>query len=281
LIAEGAANNPPHALMCVGAGGNGKSTIITEELGRHGISPVLLNSHLTPVGLYQALWRYRSGQVVLIEDAEQACTGAVLGLLRSATEGVGGRRVLTYTTTTDIDAPPSFTFESKIILCANAIPKNPMFGALVSRCLTYRLDPSRDEILEQFRKVTGGGYSGSCGLLAPELCREVIRYVEERATRTLSMRLLRPFLRTVEYAVERGVPWQDLLEAQLHEISVPAEASPAASRRATELDCLKKAIQQHPDSVKDQLVLFQQLSGRSRATFYRLRSRLDETEDGT
>ena len=157
--------------------------------------------------------------------------------------------MLTYTTSNDIDAPPSFTFESKIIICANAIPKNPMFQALVSRCLTFRLDPTREEILEQFRKVTAAGCSSSTGLLTPELCEEVIRHVEERATRTLSMRLLRPFLRTVEYALERDVPWRELLEGQLHEISIPASAVSNSAKGIDDLECLEKAIRHHPDSV--------------------------------
>ena len=95
-----------YGLFAFGDGGNGKSSVIVETLQSQNIAPVVLNSHLTALGLFMVLWKYREGQTILIEDCEQALASApILGLLRSALCGVNDERRVTYTSSVQFDMP--------------------------------------------------------------------------------------------------------------------------------------------------------------------------------
>jgi len=274
MIAQRKAN----ALLCVGAGGNGKSTIVHEVLAEHehGIKLIVANSHLTPMGCLELLWVCRAaGNVILIEDAEQSLTGATIGLLRSATEGVNGRRIVTYTTSQKLNAPSWFVFEGQIIICANSIPKDRIFDALVSRCLTYRLDPSREEILEQFRKEVLCGYESPSGrFIDPVYCNSIVSHVERNATCTLSMRHFKKIFQTVAFALDENIPWEDLLNSQLESLTSSTAVTSSSVLRQHDLDCLKEAMQRHPNSSEKQLKVFKEETGKSRATFFRLKKLL-------
>ncbi len=270
------ANGQAHALFCFGASGGGKSTVVTETLLERGIQPIVLNSHLTALGLFQTLWQYRTNEILLIEDCEQSLASpAVQGLLRSALSGVGDQRTVTYTTSVKLEMPVSFTFESRVIICANSIPKGEAFRALLSRCLVYHLELTNDEVLEQFHLIAQRGFRCPSGHHLPaDVCLAVVDYVSGNANRRLNMRLLIPIFRTVQYAMQANVSWEPLVKNQLQELlPQPNVVEPVRSRRQ-ELRCLKQAIQRHPKSVKDQIRHFVSESGRSRATYFRLKKGL-------
>lgn len=267
MVAGGQANG----LLCFGSGGNGKSTVVTETLSERNIQPILLNSHLTPLGLFGVLWTYRSDSIILIEDCEQSLSNAaVLGLLRSALSGVSDERRVTYTSSQQFDMPPSFRFDSRIILCANAVPKTEAFKALLSRCLVYHLEPTQEEILEQFHLLAAKGFTSPDGeYLAPDLCSMVVDFVATTATRRLNMRLLVPVFRTVLYAKAEAVAWEPLVENQLQELLPTKNVAQPVGSKQQEVRCLEEALARFPDSPKDQVRCFMAKSGRSRATFFR------------
>ena len=57
-------------------------------LADEGVSPVLVNSHITPLALYATLYHNRNGRVVFFDDVD-SIFGSMshLGLLRSALWG--------------------------------------------------------------------------------------------------------------------------------------------------------------------------------------------------
>jgi hypothetical protein len=57
-------------LFVAGVGGCGKSKVITETLAAEGICPVLLNSHVTPLSLYQTLYQFRDDHVIWLDDCD-------------------------------------------------------------------------------------------------------------------------------------------------------------------------------------------------------------------
>ena len=64
---------------------------------------------------------------------------AHLGLLRSALWG--DPRIVTYGSSQLDDLPGSFIFESRLVFCANVIPRrNDAFKAVLSRCDIFQLD---------------------------------------------------------------------------------------------------------------------------------------------
>ena len=57
-------------LFVAGPGGLGKSKTIAETLAAEGITPVLLNSHVTPLSLYQTLFFNRKDAIVWLDDCD-------------------------------------------------------------------------------------------------------------------------------------------------------------------------------------------------------------------
>ena len=111
-------------------GGLGKSRTVLRTLADEGVSPVLVNSHITPLALYATLYHNRSGRVDLLRRRGRIFGSmSHLGLLRSALWG--DPRVVTYGSSQLDDLPGSFIFESRLIFSGNVIPKrNDAFKAV-------------------------------------------------------------------------------------------------------------------------------------------------------
>ena len=99
---------------------------------------------------------------------------AHLGLLRSALWG--DPRVVTYGSSQLDDLPGSFIFDSRLVFCANVIPKrNDAFKAVLSRCDIFELSANQDEVVELMRSVSRHGYE----TLRPDECLEVVDFIEQ------------------------------------------------------------------------------------------------------
>src|SRR4051794_5256657 len=76
-------------------GGLGKSRTVLRTLAEEGVSPILVNSHITPLALYTTLYQNRQDRVIFLDDCDAIYTSLVhLGLLRSALWG--DPRIVTY-----------------------------------------------------------------------------------------------------------------------------------------------------------------------------------------
>ena len=130
-----------HALFVFGSqGGLGKSRTITRTLDEEGVTPVLVNSHVTPLSLYSTLFVHRDDAVIFFDDVDSIFGSmAHLGLLRSALWG--NPRVVTYgSSQMPEELPSSFEFTSRCVFAANVIPKkNDAFKAVLSRCDIFEL----------------------------------------------------------------------------------------------------------------------------------------------
>ena len=272
LVARGRS----HGLFVAGVGGIGKSRTIERTLTEEGITPILVNSHITPLMLYRVLFESRKGRLIWLEDCDSIYTNMqALGLLRSALWGQG-QRIVTYTSSQLDDIPSRFVFDSQIIFCANTIPKrNEAFKAVLSRVDQFTLHATNDELLEQMRTLAANGYNQ----LSHDQCLEVVEFIANRmGGRQLSMRLFEPSLLKFEYALETSIDWRPLVASQLNELGrvefVPNdEASP-------ELDMLimKQAFDTHPTSVKQQETFWTERTHKSRASFFRCKKRYEQEE---
>ncbi len=203
-----------HALFVFGSqGGLGKSRTILRTLDEEGTTPVLVNSHVTPLALYSIFYQHRDEAIIFLDDVD-SIFGSMphLGLLRSALWG--NPRTVTYgSSQLPSDLPPSFEFTSRVIVAANVIPKrNDAFLAVLSRCDIFELSANNAEVLDLMRAVSAKGFSG----LTPDDCETVISYIAENSEdRQLSMRLLGPSLRKLQYARSEGLDWRPLVKSQL------------------------------------------------------------------
>ena len=262
-----------HGLFCGGAGGLGKSKTIVETLAAEGIVPVLVNSHVTPLALFQVLYEHRDGRIIWLDDCDSIYGNLqVLGLLRSALWGQG-KRIVTYSSTQlPPELPSRFTFNSRIIFCSNAIPKrNEAFLAVLSRVDCFELVASNDEVLTLMRHLACEGYHS----LTPQRCEEVVDFVEQfGGTRRLSMRLYEPALKKVIYADSAGIDWRDLVSCQLDKLGSLQAEDDDDDTKSHEVQLLLEAIESHPDSVKDQQRRWCQATGRSRSSFFRTKRQM-------
>lgn len=262
-----------HGLFVAGAGGLGKSRTIVETLAAQGIVPVLVNSHITPLALFQVLYENREGRIIWLDDCDSIYGNLqVLGLLRSALWGQG-RRTVTYSSSQrPPDLPGRFTFNSRIIFCSNAIPKrNEAFLAVLSRVDCFELAASNDEVLTLMRHLARNGYHS----LTPQRCEQVVDFIEQfGGTRRLSMRLYEPALKKVIYADSAGIDWRDLVGCQLDKLGSLQIEDDDDNAKTHEVEQLLEAIEAHPDSVKDQQHRWCEATGRSRSSFFRAKRQL-------
>jgi hypothetical protein len=191
-------------------GGLGKSRTIRRTLAVEGVSPVLVNSHITPLAFYTTLYHHRQDRIIFLDDCDAVYSSmAHLGLLRSALWG--DPRIVTYGSSQLDDLPASFVFESRLIFAANVIPKkNDAFKAVLSRCDIFQLDASQEEVVDLMRQLASTGYV----TLSPTECLEVVDFIERNADdRAVSLRLLEPSFRKVLYARSEGLDWRPLVLA--------------------------------------------------------------------
>jgi hypothetical protein len=253
-------------------GGLGKTKTILRVLQEADVQPVILNGHCTPMALYEALYRNQD-KVIVLDDADSLYRNlAALGILRSALWGTSKKRLVTYNSTQS-ELPQSFHFTGQIIFVANVIPRNnAAFDAVLSRVDVFELAATNDDVLQLMRKLAIEGFED---LTATE-CLAVVDYIAEFAsTRDLSLRLLEPSFRKVIYAKEANIDWRELVRTQLEQIGRDDTPSPIDTR-ASEMACMEEAIKAHPSSVKDQEEFWCKATGKSRASFFRLKKSFDE-----
>jgi hypothetical protein len=251
-------------------GGLGKSRTVLRTLAEENVSPVLVNSHITPLALYMTLYFNRTARVIFFDDVDSIFSSmAHLGLLRSALWG--NPRIVTYGSSQLDDLPGSFTFESRLVFCANVVPKrNDAFKAVLSRCDIFELSASQEEVVELMRRVATAGYDS----LTPDDCLAVVDFIEQYGDeRAISLRLLEPSFRKVLYARSEGLDWRLLVLAQLRTLGRKEDTSRRIDAKAQEIRSLNQAIEQFPRSVSEQQAFWCRATGKSRASFLRLLSR--------
>jgi hypothetical protein len=251
-------------------GGLGKSRTVLRTLADEGVSPVLVNSHITPLALYMTLYFNRTDRIIFFDDVDSIFGSmAHLGLLRSALWG--NPRIVTYGSSQLDDLPRSFTFESRVVFCANVVPKrNDAFKAVLSRCDIFELSASQEEVVELMRRVALAGYDS----LTSDDCLAVVEFIERNGDdRAISLRLLEPSFRKVLYARSEGLDWRPLVLTQLRTLGRKEDTSRRLDTKAQEIRTLHQAIELFPRSVSEQQVFWSRATGKSRASFFRLLAR--------
>ena len=264
-----------HALFVFGSqGGLGKTRTIMKVLDEHGIEPVLINSHVTPLALFGILYQHREECCLFFDDTDSMFASmAHLGLLRSALWG--SPRIVTYNSTQLPEGlPSSFEFSSRVIFAANVIPKNDAFKAVLSRVDQFDLSATNGEVIEAMRSIAAKGFQG----VTIEECEAVIDFIEEHSEdRQLSLRLLGPSLRKLKYARDEGIDWRPLVKSQLSNLGRKQVATKRLDNKAADIRVLKDAIRKHPDSPSDQQTYWCEKTGKSRASYFRVKKRMESS----
>jgi hypothetical protein len=246
-------------------------------LEQNSITPVLINSHVTPLSLFSTMFIHRDEAVLFFDDCDSMYSSmAHLGLLRSALWGTP--RIVTYgSSQLPSDLPPRFEITSRFIFAANVIPKkNDAFKAVLSRCDIFELSATNEEVVEMMRAVAANGFNH----LSVEDCQMVIDFIAENADdRQLSLRLLGPSLRKLLYSRSECVDWRPMVKSQLQSLGRKNDATKRLDNRARDIRLLQVVIRKHPDSAAEQQAEWCRATGKSRSSFFRCLQRYKgETE---
>jgi hypothetical protein len=125
-------------------------------------------------------------------------------------------------------------------------------------------------VLDLMGSIARAGYED----LSAHDCLEVVEFIEKNGDdRAISMRLLEPSFRKVQYARSEGLDWRPLVLTQLRTLGRKEDTSRRIDAKANELRLLHEAAERFPSSVSDQQVFWSRATGKSRASFFRLLAR--------
>ena len=120
------------------------------------------------------------------------------------------------------------------------------------------------------RSVASAGYE----TLSPDECQDVVSFIEQYADDcAISLRLLEPSFRELLYARSEGLDWRPLVMTQLKTLRRKNDTSHRLDAKVHEVRLLHQAIERFPDAVSDQQAFWSRVTGKSRASFFRLLSK--------
>ena len=261
-------------LLCVsGAPGWAKTHTTRLFLNELGASYQMLGAYSTPLALYNHLADYPNDISVIDDTAGLFYNAQALSILNAATwPGVAksGKRVVTWTSTSERVTTPSFEFHGKIIVLTNFLPDTPQAKAFINRSLQYNIRLSCELIAEQLLAAAKSSHFANtyCAVqVAKFLGAKAREYKQSNAKCPISLRTLEI---GVEIAESDPESWQELLENAIP--SIPAMPSTAAiSNSGTDI---LAGLGHSGLNVEQQFAEFHRATGKSRRAFFYQRKKL-------
>ena len=252
-----------NGLIVYGPAGWGKSFQVLTTLHEMGLKEredyVYISSHMTPLELYNTLYKYRD-RIVILDDVERLLENlTTLGILKSALwSPVGKRYVYYYSTTDKLEAPEQFEFTGKIIMLMNRIPDRykEIVDSLMSRVLVYKLEfdyETKIKAIYEFAKVV-------------EIPLDIVDFVRENVSETSKKLNFRTLIQLKEiYQYYNGIDeWKKIAKKILED------------DEEDEIMKIVYEIIQKPIPVKEQVKEFIERTGMSRATFFRYKAKVSK-----
>ncbi len=252
LYVDRVASGALDLLLIIGRHGTGKSERVRRMLAvraRSGAGPLYVEGHAQPFGIYRGLWDHRDQPVVLDDVDRLYANSDCVRLLKPLCESRLTKRVswLTHATMNGSGPPSAFETKSPVILIANEWRSlNANVRALEDRAIIIHFDPTNDSVHAQAR----------------QWCRdeEIHQFIGAHlsAVQAVSMRW---------YAKA-----QKLREAGFRDWKVSLLQMMLSDRHLAIVAEL--ALDPTYSTERDRIEAFARVTGRSRATYYRLRRRL-------
>lgn len=253
-----------NGLIFSGEGGIGKTclTMATIKSMLKSDEWNYFNGYTTPLSLYEFLYENRNRKVIILDDTEGVFNNSIsLAILKSVLWVNEGERLVQYNSTSDkATTPRQFIMKAKVILLCNAIPNKSDIStrAMISRTIYYEIGFSFKEKIKICKE-----FIEKDNTINKEDKILVLKILEEEvneATKDFNFRTLRKLIAFVEYDKKKA---RNLF------------------KETNETDELKEAylnVVGRFKQVKSQISLFIELTGRSRATFFRVKKTFEKSQ---
>ena len=246
-----------HAVLCHSIGGLGKTYTTINILKSLRVKYSYINGVATAVELYKALYENRN-KILIIDDVETLFQDdRIINLLKAALEEADGKREIAYRTSSKVMAryPSSFEYKGKIVILANELKGrlDESKKALFSRCLTYELIYSFDEIMAMSHKIVE--YNNTLTHVQKERVTDILKS-RVRPEHNFNFRLLNRLSSFVKYDIEKS---EQLFMNSLHVDE--------------EVEILNRLLNSDK-TVEAQVQEYYDLTGARRATFFRKKKAL-------
>ncbi|MEO0090833.1 MAG: hypothetical protein ABIK75_07015 [candidate division WOR-3 bacterium] len=249
--------NEIHTLFLIGDPGMGKTFNTLRFLSEKNISFEYITGFISPLQLYHLLYKNKDKLIVFDDTQALINNKASLGLLLSAMWSATKHRILQWKTTSkELQAPQMFEFKGKIIFCLNSVPSNTDIKTLLSRCFVVELNFDYYTILKIMYEIAKLPDKD----LTIEERIKIVDFIRENsspATQDFNLRLQKKIEVIYKYNKEN---WQKLAKLMLKEDK--------------DLALVKQLLEKNV-KVKDAVKEFVELTGKSRATFFIYKKRLE------
>ena len=226
-------NGTIRSMIVTGPPGVGKSFGIEAQLekadflsnmGAKGMKSEVVKGAMTPLGLYQKLWDFADGGVIVFDDCDMILYDDLsLNLLKAALDS-GKKRTISWASDSHVlnreDIPNKFEFKGSIIFITNVKFEHVRskklqdhLAALMSRShyLDLTIDTPREKLL-RIRQIARTGqlfskYNFDAGIEA-----EILEFIEENQNK-LNELSLRTALKVADLVKTAPTNWQKLARA--------------------------------------------------------------------
>lgn len=221
------------------------------------------SGYCTPLSLYEFLYENSEKKLVVLDDLDQVYRNPiVLNMMKSATFGIPTRKVQYATTSKARKAPEEFEMKAPIIFIANHLPDNPQTKALLSRSLYLEITLTTGEKKEMLTNFALLSYKTTTAQQRKEALEFVLAQRPD-AMQEFSFRLLQKV-----YALILQYPDAHTWQRLAREI-ISYDDDMLAWLTANEEDSVQAAVQK-----------FQEMTGSSRASFFRLKRKVEFLREG-
>lgn len=243
------------SLLVLGSGGLGKTYTVLNTLKETGVNYSFLNTYSTPLSLYRYFYNHNEPNLVLIlDDMEMLFRNPVsLSLLKAALWPAMGVRIVSYHTTSKLaeDLPSEFEFKSRIIFCANELPKGENMEALASRTLYLEHELNHKEIVDMMTLIAQKDYKDT----SLEERLNCVSFVSKYDK--INFRTLLKCFDAIVYARANGVSSTELYKLW-ERIVIPNYIT----------QVILEGLEQFPNDREAQFRHYSESTGRSRRSFF-------------
>lgn len=248
-----------HSLFVVGDSGCGKTTFITSQFNDGTL--VKQTGHISPLQLYSVLYHNREGKIIYFDDTESLLGNEDAKVLIKQATDTTETRIVMWNTSRKLDNMPNwFVLDSNIIFALNSISQDESMKAVINRAEKVELNFCWDDYIKIMYSIAKKARQVLGTSITPQERQKIVDFIRENSDEATESFSLRSQFKVENYYVFDRRNWQKY-------------ALELLSKKVDELRVMKDLVVSGK-TVKEQVKMFFDLTGKSRATYFNLKKKL-------